>query len=173
MSALPENSHKPTNWRLSRDLKRRQRLLDLIDRVWSLPGHEDMRLGQLLSVVTHAQQGERGIEHNVWNYEDAELELRLVAYLDSQQSPLRQWLEEKWQQIATANGGQDEDNWYIIHDTFFDNEQVALIHQHKYSCADGAQRLNNDEQRFFEWAGTQTQTTAQMLEEIERERFSP
>ena len=87
MSVLSEDSHTSTNWRLSRTPKRRRRLLDLIDRVWSLPGNADLRLGQLLCVVTHPQEGERGIEHDVWNYEDAELELQLVAYLDSQQSP--------------------------------------------------------------------------------------
>lgn len=88
MTDLPEDIEQTTNWQSPRDPNRRQRLLGLIDRVWSLPGHGDMRLGQLLSVVTHNPASGRSIEQNVWNYEDAQLEQRLQAYLESKQSPL-------------------------------------------------------------------------------------
>lgn len=43
MTDLPEDIEQSTNWQLPRDPNRKQRLLELIDRVWSLPDHADIR----------------------------------------------------------------------------------------------------------------------------------
>lgn len=59
-----------------RDLNRMPIVLNLIAQVWQLPGHSDMRLGQLLIAVTsmHGADFSYGLE-------DDQLEFCLRAYL--------------------------------------------------------------------------------------------